>query len=186
MPRLRPQKTIRFTSRNRMLDDLSVRLFLFSFSLWLLLLLPGCYSSSRPSHIGSLAPDFTVQDSERKVTLSQFRGNVVVLNFWATWCPPCVEELPSLVSMQNRMRDKGVIVLAVSIDVDPDSYHRFLKERNVNLVTVRDPQQSSSTLYGTFGWPETYIIDRQGVVRRKLIGAVDWDSREITEFLSRL
>jgi cytochrome c biogenesis protein CcmG, thiol:disulfide interchange protein DsbE len=163
-----------------------VRSFFFSFSLGFLFLLPGCYSSSRPSHIGSAALDFTVQDSDRKVALSQFRGNVVVLNFWATWCPPCVEELPSLISMQSRMREKGVIVLAVSIDVDPDSYHRFLKERNVNFLTVRDPEQRSSTLYGTFGWPETYIIDRKGVVRRKLIGAVDWNSQEITEFMSKL
>jgi len=88
--------------------------------------------------------------------------------------------------MQHRMRDKGVVVLAVSIDVDSDAYHRFLKERNVNLLTVRDPEQRSSTLYGTFGWPETYIIDRKGVLRRKLIGPVDWNSRDITEFLSSL
>jgi peroxiredoxin len=169
-----------------MLDDQFVRQFLFSFCLLLLFLLSGCYSSSRPSRIGVTAPDFTVQDSDRKVTLSQLRGNVVVLNFWATWCPPCVEELPSLLSMQARMKEKGVIVLAVSIDVDADFYHRFLKERNVNLLTVRDPEQRTPTLYGTFGWPETYIIDRKGVVRRKLIGPVDWNSREITEFLSTL
>jgi cytochrome c biogenesis protein CcmG, thiol:disulfide interchange protein DsbE len=168
-----------------MMDHPCVK-FLFGFSLLFLLLLPGCYSSSRPSHIGGAAPDFTVQDSDRKVTLSQFRGDVVVLNFWASWCAPCAEELPSLISMQARMREKGVMVLAVSIDDDADLYHRFLKERNVNLLTVRDPEQKSSALYGTFGWPETYIIDRKGVVRRKLIGPVDWNSREITEFLSAL
>jgi thiol-disulfide isomerase/thioredoxin len=123
---LRLLKTIRFTSRKKMLDDQPVRSFLFSSSLLLLFLLPGCYSSSRPSRIGTIAPDFTVQDSDRKVTLSQFRGNIVVLNFWATWCPPCVEELPSLMAMQTRMKAKGVIVLSVSIDVDSDFYHRFL------------------------------------------------------------
>jgi cytochrome c biogenesis protein CcmG/thiol:disulfide interchange protein DsbE len=186
IPMSRLQKTIRFTSRKKMLDDRPVRSFLFSVSLLLLFLLPGCYSSSRPSRIGTIAPDFTVQDSDRKVTLSQFRGNVVVLNFWATWCPPCVEELPSLMAMQTRMKDKGVIVLAVSIDVDSDSYYRFIKERDVNLLTVRDPEQKSSALYGTFGWPETYIIDRNGVLRRKLIGPVDWNSPEITGFLSTL
>lgn len=84
------------------------------------------------------------------------------------------------------MREKGVIVMAVSIDVDVDMYHRFIKERSVNLLTVRDPEQKSSALYGTFGWPETYIIDRNGVVRRKLIGPVDWNSSEITEFLAKL
>lgn len=169
-----------------MLDHRFVRWFLLRLWLLLLLLLPGCYSGSRPSRIGSVAPDFTVQDSDRKVTLRQFRGNVVVLNFWATWCPPCVEELPSMISMQGRMRERGVTVLAVSIDVDAAMYHRFIKEHGVNLLTVRDPEQKSSSLYGTFGWPETYIIDRNGVVRRKLVGPVDWNSAEITEFLSKL
>jgi cytochrome c biogenesis protein CcmG, thiol:disulfide interchange protein DsbE len=73
----------------------------------------------------------------------------------------------------------------VSIDVDPENY-RFLKKHDVNLLTVRDPEQKSSGLYGTFGWPETYIIDPNGVVRRKLIGPVDWNSLEIMEFLARL
>ena len=163
-----------------------MRSFLFSFCVLTLFLLPGCYSGSHPSRIGSVAPDFTVQDSDHRVTLSQFRGNVVVLNFWATWCPPCVEELPSMIYMQGRMREKGVTVLAVSIDIDADYYHRFLKEHNVNLLTVRDPEQRSSALYGTFGWPETYIIDRKGVVCRKLVGPVNWNAPEITEFLSKL
>ena len=146
----------------------------------------GCYSGNRPPRIGSNAPDFTVQDSDHKVTLSQFRGQVVVLNFWATWCPPCVQETPALVQMQERMKDKGIVVLAVSIDVDEAAYHRFLKDYHVNMVTVRDPDQKSSALYGTHGWPETYIIDRTGVVRRKFIGPVEWNSPEITDFLTKL
>src|SRR5579863_5590096 len=83
-----------------------------------LLMLAGCYSGSRPPRIGAAAPDFTVHDSDHTVTLSQFKGQVVVLNFWATWCPPCVEEMPSLVQMQQRMKSKGVTVIAVSLDVD--------------------------------------------------------------------
>ncbi len=146
----------------------------------------GCYSGTRPPRIGSAAPDFTVQDSDRKVTLSQFRGQVVVLNFWATWCPPCVQEMPSLIQMQSRMKDKGVTVLAVSIDVDEAAYHKFLKDYGVNMVTVRDPEEKSPALYGTHGWPETYIIDRKGIVRRKFIGPVDWNSPEIADFLSKL
>ncbi len=73
----------------------------------LLAALIGCYSGSHPARIGSNAPDFTVQDSDHKVTLSQFRGQVVVLNFWATWCPPCVEETPSLVRMQAQLKIKA-------------------------------------------------------------------------------
>ena len=151
-----------------------------------LILLSGCYSGTRPPRIGSNAPDFTVQDSQNKVTLSQYRGQVVVLNFWATWCPPCVEEMPSLVEMQRRLKAKGVTVLAVSMDVDEKAYNRFLKDHGVNLLTVRDPDQKSNALYGTFKFPETYVIDRNGVMRRKFIGAVDWTEPEIMDFLSKL
>jgi len=152
----------------------------------LLIELSGCYSGSRPPRIGSNAPDFTVQDSDRTVALNQFRGQIVVLNFWATWCPPCVEEMPSLVQMQRRMKAKGVTVVAVSIDVDESAYRQFLKEHGVDLLTVRDPAQKTPGLYGTHGWPETFIIDRKGVMRRKFIGAVDWTEPEITDFLSKL
>ncbi len=127
-----------------------------------------------------------MQDGQSKVTLSQFRGQVVVLNFWATWCPPCIEEMPSLVEMQRRLKAKGVTVLAVSVDVDEGAYRRFVKDHNVNLLTVRDPDQKSSALYGTFKFPETYIVDRNGVTRRKFIGAVDWTAPEVTDFLSKL
>ncbi|MGA9543616.1 MAG: TlpA disulfide reductase family protein [Candidatus Sulfotelmatobacter sp.] len=148
--------------------------------------LSGCWSGSRPSRIGMAAPDFTVHDSERTVTLSQFKGQVVVLNFWATWCPPCIEEMPSLVQMQERLKSRGVTVLAVSVDVDENSYRRFLRDHNVNLLSVRDADQKSNELYGTFKFPETYVIDRKGIVRRKFIGAVDWTDPEVMDFLGRL
>lgn len=151
-----------------------------------LLVLSGCYSGTRPPRIGSQAPDFTVQDSQAKVTLSQYRGQVVVLNFWATWCAPCVEEIPSLVEMQRQMKSRGVIVIAVSVDVDENAYRQFVKDHNVNLLTVRDAGQKSNQLYGTFKFPETYVIDREGVMRRKFIGAVDWTAPDVTEFLGKL
>jgi cytochrome c biogenesis protein CcmG, thiol:disulfide interchange protein DsbE len=155
-------------------------------SLFSLVLLSGCYSGTRPPRIGSNAPDFTVQDAQNKITLSQYRGQVVVLNFWATWCPPCVEEMPSLVRMQRQMKGNGITVLAVSVDVDESAYKEFLKEHNVDLLTVRDPDQKSSRLYGTFKFPETYVIDRNGVMRRKFIGAVDWTEPDVVEFLGKL
>ena len=151
-----------------------------------ILFFTSCYSGSRPPRIGRAAKDFSVQDSDRKVNLDQFKGQILVLNFWATWCPPCVEELPSLEVMQERMRGRGVVVLGVSIDVDENAYHHFIKERGVNFLTVRDPGQKVAAMYGTSGWPETYIIDRQGVIRRKFIGAVDWSSPEVMQFLSKL
>jgi cytochrome c biogenesis protein CcmG, thiol:disulfide interchange protein DsbE len=152
----------------------------------LLASLSGCYGGSRPPRIGSSAPDFTLQDSQSKVTLSQFHGQIVVLNFWATWCQPCVEEVPSLVEMQRRMKANGVTVLAVSVDVDDAAYREFVKNHSATLLTVRDPDQKTNRLYGTFKFPETYIIDRNGVMRRKFIGAVDWTDPQITEFLGKL
>src|SRR5215469_9263611 len=124
--------------------DRCVRSFAYSASLSLaaifLAVLSGCYSGTRPPRIGSNAPDFTVQDSDRSVTLSQFRGQIVVLNFWATWCAPCVEEMP------RRMKAKGITVVAVSMDLDQNAYNQFIKDHSVNLLTVRDPKQKSNTL----------------------------------------
>jgi peroxiredoxin len=136
--------------------------------------------------VGSAAKEFTVRDSDHQVSLNQFRGQVVVLNFWATWCPPCTQELPSMMDMQNQLRSRGVVVLGVSIDVDDDAYHRFLKQRRVNFVTVRDPEQKVAGMYGTSGWPESYIIDRQGVLRRKVVGPINWESPEVLQFLTKL
>ena len=150
------------------------------------LLLTGCYGGSRPPRIGQAAPQFTVQDADRTISLNQFHGQVLVLNFWATFCPPCVEEMPSMISMAQNLKPKGVTVLGISVDVDANSYHRFLVDHGVNFLTVRDPEQKTSTLYGTHGWPETYVIDRDGVVRRKFIGPVDWNSPEIRDFLNKL
>ena len=127
-----------------------------------------------------------MHDARQTVTLSQLKGQVVVLNFWATWCPPCIEEMPSLVEMQQQMKPKGVTVLAVSVDVDQDNYQRFLKDHNVGLLSVRDADQKSNALYGTFKFPETYVIDRGGIVRRKFIGAVDWTEPDVIEYLGKL
>jgi len=91
-----------------------------------------------------------------------------------------------MVRMQERLKTKGVVVLAVSIDEDNDAYHKFLKDYSVNMITVRDEARKASSLYGTFGWPETFIIDRKGVIRRKFIGAVDWTSPEVTDYLGKL
>jgi len=154
----------------------------------------GCYHGSKPSGIGVPAPDFTVQDSDHSVSLGQFRGKIVVLNFWATWCPPCVEELPSLEKMQKNLENKDVVVLGISVDSDANDYHKFLKDHGVDFLTVRDPGQQNdkgivapvASKYGTFKFPETYIIDRNGVVRRKFIGAVNWNQPEIVEYLTRL
>ena len=147
--------------------------------------LGGCYRGSRPPRIGSPALDFTIQDSERKVTLREFRGQVVVVNFWASWCPPCIAETPSLVRMQKRLAGKNVVVVGISADEDDNAYRAFLKKYDISFVTVRDPTAKIQHLYGTVQIPESYIIDRQGNLRRKIVNAIDWESPEIMTFLTR-
>jgi cytochrome c biogenesis protein CcmG, thiol:disulfide interchange protein DsbE len=153
--------------------------------LGLVLALTACNRGSKPTLVNHAAPDFTVQDSDRTVALRDFRGKIIVLNFWATWCPPCIEEMPSLTAMQARLRDR-VNVVAVSVDEDVEAYNRFLRDNNIQLLTVRDPKGRSNHLYGTDKFPETYIIDRSGVLRRKFVGPVDWTSPEIIAYLSKL
>lgn len=161
----------------------------------LAVLLTGCYHGSKPVDIDIPAPDFTIKDSDRTVTLSQLRGKIVVLNFWATWCPPCVDEAPSLVQLNKAVQNKGVVVLGVSVDSDAGDYRKFLKDHGIDFLTVREggTEQTDSGVispvanrYGTYRIPETYIIDRSGMIRRKFIGAVDWNQPEIVEYLSRL
>jgi cytochrome c biogenesis protein CcmG/thiol:disulfide interchange protein DsbE len=146
----------------------------------------GCNTGTAPPKIGTVAPDFTVQDVDRKVTLSELRGKTVVLNFWASWCGPCIAETPSLVAMSRKMRDRNVVVLAVSVDEDDSAYHKFIKEQGMDMLTVRDAEKKSNDLYGTHVFPETYIIDRNGVLRRKVIGEMNWTALEMTEYLTKL
>ena len=94
--------------------------------------------------------------------------------------------MPSLVEMQRRMKAKGITVVAVSVDVDEGAYRRFVKDHHVDLLTVRDPEKKTADVYGTFKFPETYIIDRNGVMRRKFLGAEDWTSAEMLDFLGKI
>jgi cytochrome c biogenesis protein CcmG/thiol:disulfide interchange protein DsbE len=149
------------------------------------LLACGCDRGTQPGLIGGPAPDFTVQDSDRSVSLHDLRGKVIVLNFWASNCAPCIEELPSLIDMQSKMRDH-VNVLAVSLDQDDNAYHSFLRQHNIDLLTVHDSEQKSGQLYKTDGYPETFIIDTRGVIRRKFIGAVEWTRPDILQYLKQL
>ncbi len=133
----------------------------------------------------SLAPDFSLESLDGKtMRLSDFRGKAVLLNFWATWCEPCVVELPSLLQLHHEQ--PNLVILAVSIDDDAATYSRFLVRHHVDLITVRDPSESAAQLYHTDMWPETYLIDRNGIIRRKFVGPQDWTSPEIRNYLNSL
>jgi len=144
----------------------------------------GCDRGEHPSNIGKPAPLFVMSDGVQTVDLSKLKGKIVVLNLWATWCAPCVEELPSLLALQKKM--PGIVVVAVSTDQDDAVYRKFLVKHHVDVLTVRDADQKVNQMYGTVLIPETYIIDRQGLIRRKFISSQDWTSSEIDDYLNKL
>ena len=149
------------------------------------------YRQGEASLAGKTARDFSLDLSGKPVHLSDFRGKVVVLNFWATWCPPCKEETPSLNRLQKYIEARNGVVLGVAADEDPDAYQRFLREEGVIFPTYRDPatRNNSSPIalsYGTSIIPETYVIDRHGKIARKLIGFQQWDSPAMLAYLDSL
>lgn len=145
----------------------------------------ACNRTSHPGSIGDRAPNFVIHDGAQTVSLKQYRGRIVVLNFWASWCAPCLEEFPSLIQLQKDM--PNVVVLAVAFDTDEPSYRQYLIDNHINAVTtIDDSANQSSNAFGTTRPPESYIIDRKGIIRRKFIGPQDWTSPEILDYLKNL
>lgn len=144
------------------------------------------YNHGEASVAGSKAKPFSFDLDGKQMQLSDFRGKVVVLNFWATWCPPCVDETQSLVALQKEIARRNATVLGVSIDDDAQAYQQFLQTYKIDFPTFRDPSEKIATAYGTHMWPETYIIGRDGRIARKFIGEQDWTSPEMTAYFNSL
>jgi peroxiredoxin len=136
---------------------------------------------------GKKAPSFSIRtDSGRTVTPEDFGGKLLVLNFWATWCQPCVEEVPSLDALQRRFANKGLVVLGVSVDENPKLYRDFLARNRVSFLTARTGPKGLSADYGTFKYPETYLIDQSGVVVKKVMGREDWNDDRVVSYVQSL
>jgi cytochrome c biogenesis protein CcmG, thiol:disulfide interchange protein DsbE len=155
-------------------------------ALLVLFALPS-YRQGEASVAGRTAEDFALTVNGKPQHLSDYRGKVVVLNFWASYCQPCVEEAPSLNNLQRYLEPRGGTVVGVSLDTDPAAYEKFLKSYNVPYPTWRDPSledgKSKIALdYGTSLIPETYVIDRHGKIARKLISSQEWDSPEMLAY----
>jgi cytochrome c biogenesis protein CcmG, thiol:disulfide interchange protein DsbE len=140
-----------------------------------------------PLAIGDSAPDFTIPALPGGyLDLTKYPHQVVVLNFWATWCPPCVEETPSLEKFAEDMRAQGVTVLGVSVDEDRSALKKFIDKYGITYPIGLDPDRALAARFGTLQFPETYILDRHGRVAEKVIGAINWDDPRLKTFVRDL
>ena len=160
----------------------SVLVLAFVLALVVLFVRPN-YRQGSASLRGTPAPDFSFTLDGKPARLSDFRGKVVLLNFWATWCPPCVDEADSLVALQDKIAPLGGTVLGISQDEDASAYDQFLLAHHVNYPNSREPSKETPVKYGTVMIPETYIITRDGKLDRKIVGAQDWTSPEMMSYL---
>lgn len=135
------------------------------------------------------APEFTLKDLKAAdVSLSSFKGKVVFLNFWATWCAPCKEEMPSMQRLYQKLKDKNFEILAVSLDRGPDkAIHDFLKKTPCTFPILRDSNEEiSKKKYRITGVPESFIINQKGQIVKHVVGSFEWDSPKIIQFFEDL
>jgi cytochrome c biogenesis protein CcmG, thiol:disulfide interchange protein DsbE len=146
------------------------------------------YRQGEPSLRGRAPKDFPLTLDGKPAHLSDLRGKVVLLNFWASWCQPCIEEAPSLNLLQERIAPLGGTVLGVNVGVDDDeaAYEKFLSTYGVGFPTFRDSTKQLAASYGTTAYPETYVIDRKGRLDRKIVGPQDWTSPAMMTYLDSL
>lgn len=150
-----------------------------------------------PVEVGSTAPEVTATDlSGRPVRLSQLRGEVVLLNIWATWCGPCQQEMPSMERLYRTLRPEGLRMVAVSIDAkagqpDPDGrpggdVAAFTREFGLSFDVWQDPSGAITRDYRTTGVPESFLVDKRGKIVKKVIGATEWDDPATVALIRRL
>jgi peroxiredoxin len=136
---------------------------------------------------GDKAPNFSIAtDNGKTVTAREFGGKLLLLNFWATWCPPCIEEIPGLNEMSRQLGPGGLVILGVSVDKDANAYKQFLARNPLAYLTARDPDEKINLSYGTVQYPESYLIDQNGKVIEKYISSQAWASPQMIEHVKSL
>lgn len=168
--------------------------FIFLFIACLFLSLTACKKADSPQKSAvaaenNPAPDVIVTSlaNGSSLKLSDLNGKVVLLNFWATWCPPCREEIPSMMKLNKTMDGKPFQMVAISIDEGgKPAVESFFNDSGYSLPAYLDASGASVKSYGITGVPESFIIDKQGIVVKKIIGGVTWDSPEVVSFLEGL
>ncbi|MFC1843669.1 TlpA family protein disulfide reductase [Thermodesulfobacteriota bacterium] len=161
------------------------KLSLLTLALFLLLFITAC-GESPVATVGKPAPDFDTVDLEGKVwSLSKLKGKVVFVNFWATWCAPCREEMPSMQRLYTRMPKDKFEMIALFNNDKPKAVKNFVTKLGITMPILSDEHNFAGPKYGLTGVPETFIIDKQGVVREKFIGPAEWDSPQNVTMLMK-
>lgn len=125
--------------------------------------------------MGKTAPPFTLKDlNGNEVSLAAFNGQVVLINFWATWCGPCKREMPGIEKVFKRYKNQGLTVIAISIDSEKSAILNFLKSIPLSFPILHDPEIEVSKRYKVYAYPTSFLIDRNGIIREKFIGEEDW------------
>ncbi len=147
----------------------------------------GTFELNLPE-VGKPAPDFTLPGLDGNlVQLSDFRGKVVLVNVWATWCQPCVAEMPSLEKLYRQLKGENFEILAVGIDTPGAvAVAPFMKNNNLSFTALIDAQGIIKTAYKVTGVPESFVVNRQGILAKKIIGPLDWAAPEVLEYLRSL
>jgi len=152
--------------------------------LCLSLLGTACERGPIGASVGAPAPEFILQDlNGRSWNLSEMKGQVVFVNFWATWCPPCREEMPSMQRLADSLPKDAFKMLAILNRDTPANAELFVKKLGMTIPVLNDMGNNIGPLYGLTGLPETYIIDKQGVLREKFIGPAQWDSPRFVQMM---
>lgn len=135
---------------------------------------------------GSQVPSFTLRSADGTGiwTIEDAKGSIVIINFWATWCPSCREEMPSMEKFYKRFNGNGIRLLTVLYRDDPFQALSFMKEMGYHFPVYTDPEYRAAQLFGLTGVPETYIIGRDGKLLHRIIGPFDWDSPDFKEYIS--
>jgi peroxiredoxin len=159
------------------------RLILMCF---LVLFSTACGQGPEMAAIGEPAPDFTLVDLKGKSwTLSELKGQVVFVNFWATWCPPCREEMPSMQKLYTMLPTDTFKMLAILNGDDPALAKSLVEKLKVTMPILNDQANQVGPKYGLTGVPETFIVDKQGILREKFIGPAQWDSPGYVQMLTK-
>lgn len=153
-------------------------------------LISGCSKENKgiselPALPGNPAPEFTLAGPSGEVKLAALKGNLVLVHFWATWCPPCREELPSLARLNSQMTGRPFRLLAVSIDKDGnEAVQRLFGQLGISMPVLLDPTSQVAQQYGITGVPETFIISPSGAIIKKIVGPMEWTSPEAIAYLN--